>query len=112
MRKKAVFRKNWENKMKPDKFKESCQQLHEALARDMKFLAELEQTGILHQGYHPHMRAIHEENAELLETFLQNDGWPYPSKCGHEMHETAWMIAIHAISKPALLKKVLHILEQ
>ncbi len=78
----------------------------------MKFRAELEEVGLLNEGYHPQMHAIHEENAALLEDFLHHYGWPYPSKYGKEVHEAAWMIAIHAISKPALLRKVLQILEE
>lgn len=93
-------------------FNLACQQLIDAFARDMKFRAELEQAGLLNEGYNPQMRAIHEENAQLLEDFLDRYGWPYPSKYGKEVYEAAWMIAIHAISSPALLKKVLHILEK
>lgn len=94
-----------------DIFKQKSQQLIDALAEDMKFRAELERAGILFDGYHPEMRVIHEHNAQLLEDFLNQYDWPYPSKYGHEIHETAWVIAIHAISKPALLKKALHILK-
>ncbi len=95
-----------------DNLQQACQQLIDALAHDMKFRAELEEAGLLNEGYHPQMRAIHEENAEFLEDFLDHYGWPYPSKYGKEIHEAAWMIAIHAISKPALLRKVLQILEE
>ena len=35
----------------------------------------------------------------------------FRSKFGHKLHETAWFIAIHAISKPKILKKALTILE-
>lgn len=98
--------------MRQNNFKQACQKLVDALAHDMKFRTELEEAGLLNEGYHPQMRAIHEENAALLEDFLHQYGWPYPSKYGKEVHEAAWMIAIHSISKPALLKKVLYILEK
>lgn len=98
--------------MKLNNTKEACQQLIDAIARDIKFRAELEQAGVLYDGYHQQMRAVHEENAALLENFLNHYGWPYPSKYGKDIYEAAWMIAIHAISKPVLLRKVLHILEQ
>jgi hypothetical protein len=45
----------------------------------MKFRAELEEAGLLNEGYYPQMCAIHEENAQLLEDFLQRYGWPYSS---------------------------------
>lgn len=91
-------------------FNPTCQQLIDAAKRDMDYLAQLKEDDILFT-YNPSMRAIHEENAQLLEKFLDEYGWPYPSKYGHEVHYAAWLIAIHAISKPALLNRVLAILE-
>jgi hypothetical protein len=98
--------------MNENRLRIESQQLIDALAHDMKFRAELEEAGLLYEGYNPQMRAIHEENAQLLEDFLAEYGWPYPSQYGKEVHEAAWMIAIHAISKPDLLRKVLQILEK
>lgn len=92
-------------------FKNSCQDLIDAAKRDMEYLAQLKEDDVLFT-YNPGMRAIHEENAKLLEKFLDTYGWPYPSQYGHEVHYAAWLIAIHAISKPELLKKVLAILEK
>ena len=86
------------------------QKLIDAAKRDMEYLAALEEKEILFT-YNPGMRAIHEENAQLLQQFLNEYGWPMPSKYGHEVHYAAWLIAIHAISQPALLKRVLNILE-
>ena len=77
----------------------------------MEYLAQLKEDDVLFT-YNPGMRAIHEENAQLLEKFLNTYGWPYPSQYGHEVHYAAWLIAIHAISKSALLKRVLIILEK
>jgi len=57
------------------------------------------------------MRKCNEENAELLHHYINQHGWPLPSKFVHKLHETAWFIAIHAISKPKILKKALTILE-
>lgn len=88
------------------------QKLIDAITHDMQVRAELEKEGKLFEGYHPQMRAIHESNALLLEDFLNHYGWPYPSKYSKEIHEAAWMIAIHAISRPTLMKRVLNILEQ
>jgi len=52
------------------------------------------------------MRRCHEENADLLEKFLDRYGWPFPQDYSKEAHEAAWFIAIHAISRPKLIKKV------
>lgn len=91
-------------------FKKSFKLIIDAAKRDMEYLAALEEKDILFT-YNPGMRVIHEENAKLLEQFLNEYGWPMPSKYGHEVHYAAWLIAIHAISQPALLKRVLKILE-
>ena len=98
--------------MKFSDSKVASQMLLDAIAYDLRTLAELEQTSQLFDGYHPKMRAIHEQNAELLESFIAQYGWPLPSKYGVNIHEAAWMISIHAISKPQLLKSTLQMLEQ
>jgi len=95
-----------------DRLKQDCQKLIDAANYDREVLAELEKSGILFEGYNPKMRAVHEENALLLEKFIAHYGWPLPSQFGREIHTTAWFIAIHAISKPNLLRSVLYILEQ
>lgn len=91
--------------------KHGCQALIDARDQDMALYYELEKAGILFDGYNPAMRALHEKNAQLLETFLAKYGWPAPSKYGAEIHEAAWMIAIHAISKPNLLRRVMQLLK-
>jgi hypothetical protein len=90
----------------------AASQLVEAAAEDMKLQAELEKSGVLFEGYHSGMRALHEKNAQLLQAFLASYGWPFPSRYGEQIHEAAWIIAIHAISRPSLVKAVLHMLEQ
>lgn len=87
------------------------QALSDALQRDTELLNQLRDSGELFKArYHPLMQQCHEENALLLEQFLEKYGWPLPSEYG-QAHETAWMIAIHAISRPDLLKRVLKIFE-
>ena len=90
----------------------ACQLLLDACAYDMRVLAELEQAGTLHDGYNPKMRIVHEKNAILLERFIEQYGWPVPSKFGSKIHEAAWFIAIHAISRPDILRLALQLLEQ
>jgi len=91
---------------------QDIQRIIDAAAYDMQVRAELEASGTLYDGYHPTMREIHEKNAQLLEAFLEHYGWPIPSKFGAKAHEAAWLITIHAISKPFLLRRTLQILEQ
>src|ERR1700722_1398922 len=92
--------------------KQACQMLVDATEHDMRVRAELEKAGLLYDGYNSRMREIHEQNAELLESFLVQYGWPYPSKFGRKIHRAAWFIAIHAISMPRVLHTVLDTLEQ
>ncbi len=56
------------------------------------------------------MRECHEENANLLSRYVQKYGWLLPSKYGRKVHEAAWFIAIHAISKPEIVRQALNIL--
>jgi len=87
-------------------------QLINALKKDTEIREGLEKNGRIFKGYDPEMRKCHEENAQLLENYIRKYGWPFPSKFGHEVHEAAWFIAIHAISKPKLLKQTLNILKE
>jgi hypothetical protein len=95
----------------PDK-QTACRQLIDAADHDMRFRAELEQAGLLTGTYNLQMRAIHEKNAALLATFIADYGWPVPSLYGFKVHEAAWFIAIHAISKPHILRLALQLIEQ
>lgn len=62
--------------------------------------------------YHSRMRTCNEQNAAVLMDFLQQYGWPAPSKYGAELHEAAWWIAIHAISLPDVQRHVLKLLSE
>jgi hypothetical protein len=90
----------------------ACQNLIDAAAHDMEVFVELEKTNTLFNGYNPKMRLVHEQNAQLLEEFIMQYGWPLPLTFGKDVHEAAWLIAIHAISKPGMLKSTLQLLEQ
>lgn len=62
--------------------------------------------GSLYEGYHPEMRALHEANADRLEEILDQHGWPEPELVGGEGNASAWLVAQHAISRPALMRRV------
>jgi hypothetical protein len=91
--------------------KQACQKLQEATEYDMRVRAQLEKAGLLDDGYNSTMRVVHESNAQLLETFVVAYGWPYPSKYGKKIHRAAWFIAIHAISRPHILRMALQLLK-
>lgn len=86
---------------------EFIQSLINAAAHDKKIYKELFDAGEFNKpGYNPRMKKVHEENADLLEEFISKYGWPFPDEYGIEAHEAAWFIAIHAISRPHLIKKI------
>jgi len=72
---------------------------------DLSFRNKLIQDGILEQGYHPEMEAIHIRNAEQLEEIINSIGYPTISKVGKEASQAAWLIIQHAISLPSFMKK-------
>lgn len=83
-----------------------------AAERDKNLYQELFKAGSFNSPvYNPLMRQCHEENAALLENFIANYGWPFPEVYGQEAHEAAWLIAIHAISKPHFIKQIAAILK-
>ncbi len=82
-----------------------------AVKNDKEVYQELFKAGEFNKpGYNPLMKKVHEENADLLEQFLDTYGWPFPDDYTTEIHEAAWFIAIHAISRPAFIKKVAQIM--
>lgn len=90
---------------------QEIQELIVAANNDKKIYKELFDAGEFNKpGYNPIMKKCHEENADLLEAFLDKYGWPFPKEYGQKAHKAAWFIAIHAISRPALIKKVAQIM--
>lgn len=68
--------------------------------------------GSLFDGYHPEMQAVHEANADRLESLLDQIGWPVPSTVGEDGAEAAWLIAQHAIARPNFQRRCLQLLER
>jgi hypothetical protein len=82
-----------------------------AMAReDLRVRERLDRDGSLYQGYHPQMRAVHERNADRLAEIIAERGWPGPDVVGAEAAQAAWLVAQHAISRPALMRAVLPML--
>jgi hypothetical protein len=84
-------------------------QLAAMVGEDDRVRSELAAAGELFDGYHPRMQEVHDRNAEALEAILDAQGWDaqgWPS--GRE----AWIIAQHAIAKPAFQRRVLQLLRE
>ncbi len=82
-------------------------ELSDLKRRDDDTRTRLVASGLLYQGYNKEMEAVHLQNAERLETIINNFGWPGVSLAGEEGAEAAFIIANHAISKPAFQRKCL-----
>lgn len=80
--------------------------------RDEGTRVRLLESGVLTDGYSEEMEAIHLENAEALETILEDYGWPGVSLVGEEGSEAAWLVAQHAISRPGFQRHCLRCLER
>jgi hypothetical protein len=79
-------------------------------AEDLTSRERLAANGSLFEGYHPQMRAVHERNADRLREIIEECGWPGADLVGSEASEAAWLIAQHAISRPALMRQALALL--
>lgn len=105
-----VDRKDLNDKKKASDAK--IQKLLDAASRDKELCEELLQAGEFDKpGYNARMKECHDQNALMLEGFLEKYGWPLPAEYGKKAHKAAWFIAIHAIAHPDLIKKVARILE-
>ena len=82
-------------------------------AEDLRVREELAATGELFDSYSPKMEAVHLENAAALEEIIDARGsWPGLTETGADGAEAAWLVAMHAISRPAFQRKCLTLLEE
>lgn len=80
-------------------------------AHDLETRERLAADGSLFDGYHPEMQAVHEANAQALETIIDAIGWPSPRIAGKDGAEAAWLIAQHAIGLPHFQRRCLALLK-
>jgi hypothetical protein len=73
--------------------------------------AEIAQQGEAGEGYHPRLRHLHESQARELELLIDDEGWPTPDVAGDDGTEAAWLIAMHAISRPAFMRRCLSLIK-
>lgn len=92
---------------------ESLRQLLISLAeRDLETRARLAADLSLFDGYHEEMRALHEENAAILDRVIQERGWPGRDMVGEDGAEAAWLIVQHAIALPEFQRRCLTLLDE
>lgn len=70
-------------------------------ALDERTRARLAETGELFAGYASTMEEVHCRNADLLAQIVEEHGWPGRQLVGEDGCEAAWLVAQHAISRPA-----------
>lgn len=90
--------------------REVREELLAARRRDEETRARLAREGTLFQGYAQAMERVHGANAALLEAIVERHGWPGRSLVGSDGAEAAWIIAQHAIGKPAFQRRCLELL--
>lgn len=78
---------------------------------DLRVREELARDGRLFEGYHPCMRDVHERNADRFLALLQEEGWPGLTRVGEDGVQAATLIVQHAISRPALQRRALLLLQ-
>ncbi|MBX9448219.1 MAG: hypothetical protein KL787_00210 [Taibaiella sp.] len=66
----------------------------------------------LWNGYHAEMEKLHNTNAKVLNTIIDDIGYPTIDKVGEEASESAWLVIQHAIGQPGFMKKCLKCLEK
>jgi hypothetical protein len=73
-------------------------------SRDEAVRADLASKGLLYEGYHPEMEAVHRENASELRAIVEEHGWPTAALVGPEGAEAAWLVLQHSIGDPELMR--------
>ena len=81
-------------------------------AEDERVRADLLAEGVLFDGYHPRMEAVHRHNAARLAEIMAERGWPSEAIVGQEGGAAAWLIAQHAIGEPDFQRACLVALEE
>lgn len=59
----------------------------------------------LGQGYHPELRLLHEQQADLVAEIVEREGWPTIKAIGEDAYDGLFMVALNAISRPAWMKR-------
>jgi len=79
---------------------------------DQKLREDLVREGVLYDGYHPDMESLHVYHSQELRNIIDQIGWPKKSDIGEDGSYAAWIILIHAISTPQLLRDCLPLIKE
>lgn len=72
---------------------------------------ELQESGEPLGGYPDSLRRLHEANARELELIVDDEGWPIAEAAEADGAEAAWLVAMHAVSRPAFMRRCLSLLK-
>lgn len=61
--------------------------------------------GALSAGYHPELRALHEEQADKAAAVVADKGWPTAKALGWDAYDALFMVALNAISRPEWMRR-------
>ena len=78
---------------------------------ELALRAELIASGEPVGGYHPRLRQLHETHARELEFIIDDEGWPTPDVADADGTEAAWLVAMHAVSRPSFMRRCLGLLK-
>ncbi|MFL5583150.1 MAG: TrmH family RNA methyltransferase [Gemmatimonadaceae bacterium] len=81
-------------------------------AEDKRVAKALTLEGVLEDGYHLRMEAVHRANAERLRAIIAEHGWPGRALVGDEGAKAAWLVAQHAIGEPDFQRECLRLLQE
>jgi hypothetical protein len=81
-------------------------------AADERTRAELAAEGVLFDGYHPRMEAMHQRNAARFAEIIATHGWPDRELVGEDGAAAAWLIVQHAIGAPEFQRRCLALLQE
>jgi hypothetical protein len=95
----------------PSQNEELRRELVARAALDQQVRESLIRRGVIHDGYHPEMEAIHVRNASRLKEMLAEHGWPVPALLGDDGAEAAWLVVQHAIGDPPFQRRCLRLLQ-
>ncbi len=97
--------------MSQDDWTKIAEQLLSMEATDMAVRERLVAEGVLYDGYHPDMEAVHKKNSATLDTIVEDYGWPSMITVGEDAARAACRIALNAISTPDLMRKWLPLMQ-
>jgi hypothetical protein len=97
--------------MMPCQNEELRRELLAMAALDLDVRQNLIRRGVIYDGYHPEMEAIHVRNASRLKEKLAEHGWPVPALVGDDGAEAAWLIVQHAIGDPPFQRQCLQLVQ-